>query len=183
MKTITMKTLAAGMAVATMILVTSCGGPQGAQGPQGLTGAPGTNGTNGLNGNANVITNTSSTSASTWVAVNGNTEWDASFTVTAITSTVVTSGTVQLFLGDGTGNTWYALPSSYKGLEYNYSYSLNTVAIQVTNDNGSLPTLPGNGTGVVQFKFVVIPPGARLANPNVNFKNYAEIKKAFKLID
>ncbi|HEX7414337.1 MAG TPA: hypothetical protein VF411_09875 [Bacteroidia bacterium] len=183
MKTITMKTLAAGMVVATMILFTQCNvGPQGAQGPIGLTGAAGTNGTNGTNGNT-VQTFTGSTVSASWTSVNGNTEWDASFTVPAATATVVANGTIEAFLGDGTGTVWYALPSSYKGLEYNYSYQLNQVGIQVTNTAGTLPTLPGGGTGVEQFKFVVISPSARLANPNVNFKNYAEIKKAFNLKD
>ena len=177
MKKITLKTLATGI-VASMLLFTSCG-KDGATGPAGATGPQGPAGTNGTNGVANIASYTGSTQNSSWVVNPNNYELDATFPVSAITQDVVTNGTIQVFLGDGTGNQWSAMPFSLTDIEFNYTYSVGQVVIQETQGNLTLPANPG----VRQFKFVVIPSGARKAHPEVNFHNYNEIKKAFNVIE
>lgn len=172
MKINTLKTLATSI-VAGMLVFTSCTkeGPVGPQGPAGADGL------NGLNGSSNVAAYTGTTQNSSWVVNTNNIELDATFPVSAITSNVVANGTIQVFLGDGTGNTWSAMPFSYTSVEYNYSYSVGQVVIQVTQGNGVLPSNPG----AQQYKIVVIPPAARKANPHVNLHDYNEITKTFNV--
>ena len=172
MKTPTLKTLAMGI-TAVMILTTSCTkeGPVGPQGPAGI---------NGTNGSSNVSSFTANTTTSSWgVNASHSYELDASFSVPAITADVVNNGTIQVFIGDGTGNQWSAMPFSLTGVEFNYTYSLQTIIFQVTQSNMN----PPNNPGTQQFKIVVIPSAMRKAHPNVNYHNYEEVKKVFNLKD
>src|SRR5665213_2304822 len=93
---------------AIAVLFNSCA-KDGATGPQGPQGAAGTNGTNG---SANV---SASTFTITSWAYNGSTyyQYYADLSVPAITSTVMSDGTVQVFQGDGTGNVWVSMPYTY----------------------------------------------------------------------
>lgn len=191
MKSITMKTLATGI-VASVLLLTSCGkdgatGPAGATGPQGL---PGTNGVNGTNG-VKIFVQDFTVPTASWLSNTSN--WYTDLTVNGLTQLVQDSGTVQVFMNfSTTGTIWTALPYTFNSspvyiMNYNTSISGSTgyVALQWVNNTsgGSIGNDPTTVFGVtaVQFKVVTIPPAARRANPNINFHDYSEIKKHFKL--
>lgn len=152
-----------GIFALTLLMFGACtkskDGAPGAQGPQG---------------NANVSASTQTTTDSSWTLINSN-NWLATFNVPEITSSVFSGGTIQVFIGDGT--VWTAMPYSYGIEQYNYSHELGLITISMTNSDGSAPSNPG----VVQFKFVVIPPAAMLLHPNVNLQNYNELKATYKL--
>jgi hypothetical protein len=143
----------------------------------GKDGAPGAQGPQGATGNANVIASVGNTTASSWVFNSTYNEWDATFNVSVIDPSVMAGGTVQAFLGDGTGAQWSALPLPYHTSQINYTYLLGQVMIEITNSDGSAPSAPG----VYQFKFVVIPPAAMKAHPKMNWKDYTAIKAVCNL--
>ena len=68
---------------------------------------------------------------------------------------------------------WAALPLSFSGTEVIYAYSTSNVNI-VANPQP---------TTLERFKVVAIASSARLANPNVDYTNYAEVKVTFNLED
>jgi hypothetical protein len=189
MKTITLKTLATGI-VASVLLLTSCG-KDGATGPAGATGPQGVAGFNGLNGSANVTVQDFTIPTASWQ--NNTSNWYYDLQVNNLTQLVQDSGVVQVFMNfSTTGTIWTALPYTFNSspvyiMNYNTSISGSTgyVALQwVYNTNGasigSDPTTVFSVTAV-QFKVVTIPPAARKANPNVNFHDYNDIKKHFKI--
>ncbi|MCC6371207.1 MAG: hypothetical protein IT236_09405 [Bacteroidia bacterium] len=136
---------------------------------KGDTGPAGPQGTAGTNGVANIQTGTVTTNNSTWTLDNTDNSYNATLTYAAITQSVIDKGTVQVFISDGNGSEWAALPFSYGIVQYNYSYKLGQVIISVTLSNGNAPNNPGGQ----QFKVVVIPPAAKAPKPesgNVDFK-------------
>ncbi len=172
-KTITsLTTVFAGLALTLGLTFSSC--KKGDTGPAGPQGPAGTNGTNGV---ANIQTGTVTTNNASWSFDNTDNSYNATLTFGAITQSVVEKGTVQVFIGDGTGQEWAALPFSYSIVQYNYSFKSGQVIISVTLSNGNAPNNPGGQ----QFKVVVIPPA--MVKPNVNVKNYNELKAAYNLAD
>jgi hypothetical protein len=150
-------------------------------GPTGATGATGATGNTGANGATDVQSYSGSIAITSWTLTNNNTEWDAtipviysSVTNTGIGTSVMNAGTVQAFIGDT--SKWTALPYSHDTLQYNYSYQLNSVTIQVSTSNGTKP----NNPGIVGLKVIVIPPD-RLMRPHIDVHYYYEVQKAYKL--
>src|ERR1700739_3499011 len=135
MKKIIMKTFAA--CVMLTMLFTGCS-KDGATGPAGPTGPAGTNGTNGV---SNITAYTATTTNTSWT-LNG-TEYDATINVAGINSAVVSNGTIMVFLGNTAQTNWSALPFSYQGVEFNYTYSTGQVMVQVTLSNAGTPNNPG----------------------------------------
>ena len=146
-------------------------------GCKGKDGAPGATGPAGAQGNANVLVSTGTTTNASWSFNSTYNEWDAIFNDSDISSAVVSTGTMQVFIGDGTGTNWSAMPLSYQGTEFNYTYGVGQVQLQVTLSSGTAPTNPGG----LQFKFVVIPSRSLIANPNVNIKDYTSLQKVFNI--
>ncbi|HEX7414639.1 MAG TPA: hypothetical protein VF411_11400 [Bacteroidia bacterium] len=169
------KTLAAGI-VAGMLLFAGCSkdgatGPAGATGPQGTTG---TNGTNGTNGSANVSTYNLTQAPNQWTS-DGYGGWKALFTATGFNPTV---GAVEAFFSADNTN-WYAMPFTFSTNE-TVAYSFNSAGLTVNDIAIGTTAIPA-WTTTCYFKFVVIPPAHRMANPNLNLKNWAEVSAAFNL--
>lgn len=156
-------------ALACGLLITGC--------KKGDTGPAGPAGTNGTNGVANIKTNTFTTNTNQWIADNTNKLYYYNYTSSDITSAVLSSGAVMVYLGDGTGNLWIAMPFSTQGVEFTYGIKPSSVEIDVSLSSGLMPNNPGGQ----QFKVVIIPPA--MVKPNVNVKNYSEVKAAYNLAD
>lgn len=129
------------------VVFTAC--KKGDTGPQGAAGKDGT---------ANIQTFPMSTSSSSWSLWTNDSSYNATLVVPAITQRVLEAGTVQVFIGNGNGTDWTAMPWSYGATQYNFDYEVGKVNIYVTLSDFSSPGNPGN----VPFKVVVIPPAARL---------------------
>lgn len=147
----------------TCLFALSC--KKGETGPAGADGKDGTNGTNGKdgkNGVSNISTSNINTNNNSWIFDSSDNSYYANLYSSAITQTVVDAGTVQVFLGNGSGTAWSALPFSIGIVQYNFSYALGKVQILVTLSNGNVPSNPGG----VQFKLVIIPPANKSSSPN-----------------
>ena len=123
-------------------------------------GEPGPAGKDGKNGSTNISTYIISTTASNWTYDGTDKSYNATVNISSITASVVSNGSVQAFIGDGTGTAWDALPAAYQNVQWNYSYSSGQILVYLTMSDGSVPPNPG----IQQFKYVVIPPGAKKQN-------------------
>ena len=167
-----------GLFLVVALFILSCS-KDGEAGPAGPAGANGINGTNGTNGNANVIgTITFSAPPSSWTGSLGNTVWTTTLLVPQITQAVVDRGTVSVFYQSG--SVWMALPNSNPQNHYfsNFGFVLGSVSVYLVAEPGYTITL-----GTTIFRVVVISPSNRMANPNTDWNNYDEVKKALKLAD
>jgi len=140
-------------------------------------GDKGDTGPQGAQGNANVQTYSFTVASSSWTLI-GN-EYDATITVPALTQNVLDKGLVSVFTSADATH-WSGLPLSFQGREINFVLSLSTVSLVYTLDNGSSPSSPPNNN---QFKVIIVPGSSRLANPNVNWNDYKEVKAALNLRD
>lgn len=163
-KTIT--TVITGLVLTLGLTFTSC-----KKAEKGDTGPAGTNGTNG---NANVI-GTNVVTVSTWAA--SGSVWESTITFSGITSNVVDKGIVSVFVLYGTS--WWALPDLNGKNSTQYGFGIGFVKLLNSNSDGTTPANPGTQT----FRIVVVSPSNRIANPNVNWNNYAEVKKVLNLKD
>jgi hypothetical protein len=168
-------------------------GPAGASGLNGINGTngkDGTSGTNGKDGNANVQGQVFKVDANKWQKVfyQGSTTYyyyEVSFDVPAITQSVVDKGIVACYRTGTNTNIWTALPYSFsfplgstvQVINYDVNHSLGKVYFRVssTDDLLSAPVTEQN------YKVVIITPQGKIANPNVNYNNYAEVAEKFGL--
>ena len=146
------------LVVLSSLLSTGCT-KEGKQGEQGVAGR---------DGNANVSSYTFDVYAGDWSSnsvflYNPN-----------ITQSIVNSGAVQVYMESSPySGIWAALPLSISGTEIIHAHQLNYVEIIASPQPSSHE----------RFKMVVIASSARLANPNVDYLNYEEVKKTFNLVD
>lgn len=157
-----------GVMLFAYILIGCVKGPKGDTGPQGPAG------TNGTNGNANVKAGEATILPGDWGWDNTNKLSYIDISYPAITSDIVSSGTVNVFMTNTTG-TWLALPWTYWGnpsITYNYGYVQGkvSVSIQKTDNSAHNPT--------AKIKIVVISSAQKAAHPNTNWKNYDEAMSA-----
>lgn len=102
----------------------------------------------------------------------------------ALTQAIKDNGAVMTYVQSGTQ--WYALPYSDHGTGWSYTYDfgfdVGTVEIDLTgvDNTGSPGTASQNGTVV---RLVAISPAAKIANPDLNWSNYNEVKARFNLED
>ncbi len=176
------KTFLSVIAIITSFAFSSCvkDGPVGPQGPAG---------TNGTNGNANVtsLIYQVATSVNWSISSGSNPYYYANFQDNDLTQAIHDNGSVQVFFSIDNGTTYEAVPYTYVA-STNYYMSFTTVVdyVQVAWNygGGTLGSDPNTVFGATcQFKVICIAAGARLAHPNVNYKNYQEVKKAFNLKD
>ena len=163
-------------------------GTTGAQGPQGVAGANGASGTNGKDGNANVVGKVFTFQVADWTKVTygtmGKYDYGIAVKVPEITQSVVDKGMVVAYRSNGNG-AFTALPASYafEGaskvyvISFSVIHGLGRVTFYRSDSDGL--TLPP--TEAETYKIVVITPQGRIANPNVNYNDYAEVAKAFNL--
>ena len=138
------------------MLVTGCSktGPAGPQGPTG---------------NANVIGENSFT-VNTWQFSSlGAGTFYATFSDPNITADVANYGMVEIYkYYNGIG--WTNLPDIDGVTTTVYNFVPGSFTISILTTDGSTPFAPGS----VTFRAVIIPSSVRHANPNTNWKNYAE---------
>jgi len=160
------KFLFLSMALYCTLIFSGCAkdGETGPQGPAGAAGAA---------GNANVIA--TNTFTASWVL--SGTAYGAELSVPAITQDIVDRGSVQVFVQYA--DEWWGLPDLNGVNSTQFGFGLGNVSLLNTNSDGTTPSLPF----VSIFRVVVISSSNRMANPNVNWKNYKEIKQAFNLKD
>ena len=111
---------------------------------------------------------------------NGNV-FSAVLTVDAITTDILSKGTVNVFIGDGTGYNWMSMPVTLNGIQWRDNIYIHTV--QVNAEESKTGNTSFANPGVQQFKVVVVSSSARIAHPDVDLNNYKEIKEAFHLAD
>lgn len=146
-------------------------GATGPAGPAGATGATGATGAAGATGTANVI-------YSDWATVTftgSSTTWTGKITAPKITQEILDKGVVKTYFKFGTdvyeGNYTNLTGGSTTSI---YQYlSLGAINLKSTFNASSYP-----------WRYVIIPggtPSGRLAN--IDYSNYAEVKKAYNIPD
>jgi len=138
-------------------------------------GDTGAMGPAGADGNANVKSYTFSLLSTDWVADSANLQWSADHT---LPSTIDLSGAVLLYVQDGSN--WAALPHVDYGVTFEFGFDPATKIIEIQAADATATTMTAN-PGPLTFKVVTIPSAAKRANPNINWKNYTEVKNTFNL--
>jgi hypothetical protein len=171
-----------GLVLVIALLAMSCS-KDGSDGATGATGATGANGTNGINGNANVLGSTPFSTASTnWTSQNSGTLWTANLTgATSITQSVVDRGIVSVFRKYTTNGIteWSPLPDTNTNINISFNYGLGYITFYTQSTNAVAIANPG----AITFRYVVITPSNKMANPNTNWNDYQQVKKALHLAD
>jgi hypothetical protein len=126
----------------------------------------------------NVKSFTFTTTNSAWDL--NNDQYTAIYTLTDIDMDVLSKGSVTVYRGDGTGSVWTAIPVIVQNIQYSQNISLNTVKIITSSANSEHPVIAN--PGVQQFRVVVFK-GSRKADPNIDWKNYDEVKETFHIAD
>ncbi|GAB3703474.1 hypothetical protein GCM10027592_33540 [Spirosoma flavus] len=161
-------------------------GAQGPAGPAGATGATGPQGASGVSGITGMVASTWSTTitAKNWIQdTDDKTYFYFYFKPTGLTQAIVDRGLIMVYVRDpGTPSTVFPLPSVTDiGIEgFVPLMDKNEGYLQIYTDYTTDTTPPSYGS---QYRWVFIPaqPGGRL--PAINWKNYAEVKKALNLTD
>lgn len=158
------------MAIAVMLGIYGCTkeGPVGPQGPAG------TNGTNGTNGNANVIGTVTATVTS-WSS--SSTLYYANFTCPGLSQDIVDKGAVMAY--EQFGTSWVALPITNTNISKYYYFTLQQVTVAWRNTDGSQTANPGTQT----YRFVFISSSRIQSHPEVDYRNYEQVKEVFNLRD
>ena len=168
-----------GLVLVIAILAISCS----KDGATGATGSTGANGTNGINGNANVLGSTPFSTVSTnWTSLNSGTLWTANLTgATSITQNVVDKGIVSVFrkyTANGVTE-WSPLPDTNANVNISFNYGLGYITFYTQSTNFAAIPNPG----AITFRYVVITPSNKMANPTTNWNDYKQVKKALNLVD
>lgn len=146
----------------------------------------GATGPAGKDGNANV-TSSNTVTLNNWSSdFDDGTDYTYSSTISwaSITQAIKDKGIVMVYADDKAGS-WVALPYTDAGTGYsstlNFYVKVGSVKIEYTGyDSPSPGTSSLNGTIV---RIVAIASSSREAHPNVDLKNYNEVKKVFNLKD
>ncbi len=137
----------------------------------------------GKDGNANVISSNTLT-LNNWITVyDDGTEFTYSSNLTwgEITQEVRDGGLLITYLKDNTTSTWYAMPYSYAGDGYgytfNYDFNIGTANIYYEGyDNSGSPGANALN-GLFTIRLVAVPPAIREANPNIDWNSYEQVSK------
>jgi len=142
---------------------------------EGEQGVAGSNGTNGQDGNANVVSSTATNINWSWQGSN----YSSGFTYGAITQDIIDNGAVFAYAKIGNG--YNQIPLTFYNSGYSTSLEVHaevgTISIFWTNSDFQQHGSPS----VTQIKVVVMSASQRLANPNIDYTNYYEVKGAFNL--
>lgn len=135
----------------------------------------------GLDGNANVKTSTVTFSSWTWDGSSGAQYDYANFTWSAITSDIVNTGGVFVYVSNGAGG-WLPLPrtvfpnSAYvQSQRFNYTTGAFTVIVQ---DSDLTPPV---NMGTWTIKVLAVAGTLRQAHPGLDWNNYSAVKAALHL--
>lgn len=174
-----------GLVIAIGLTFTSC--KKAEKGDTGPAGA---------NGNANVYNYKFNVNLSSFIGPLTNGEWSSPNALTFMGSTVIDEkDAVLLYLFDhttGTTDYYNQMPFldyfntgtafNSHSFEVGSTGSVNIISLKIRNSTGGIP-YTSMTTGALSYKMVVIKAHARMANPNVNYKDYNAVKKAFNLKD
>jgi len=140
----------------------------------------------GAYGNANVTSQTYTVSS--WSATSSM--FYVHFNTANLTADVQNNGAVMAYLSINDGTNWNALPCNFYSSSNHYTMSFLTaiqlVEVRWTNANGIAYTGsdPNSMFGVTcKIKIVIIAQAAWLAHPDVDLKNFEEVKSTFNLAD
>jgi len=165
-----LKVAALIVVIGAVTITTSCS----KEAEKGETGAAGTN------GNANVKSALFTVFPSEW-QTSGNTIY-ISKTSSLITADIANTGGVMLYIQSTNSTSWQALPYTFpngsSSLMYRFWHSENYLEIDIYGES-SAPTVTSNR----EFKMVVFSSTARLANPNIDYTDYEQVKATFNLED
>ena len=171
-----------GLFLIVALFAMSCS-KDGVAGPSGPTGANGINGTNGINGNANVVGSAPFATVSTnWGSSAGGAVWTATLSgQTSITQSVVDRGIVSVFRKyTSNGITeWSPLPDTNTNINISFNYGLGYITFYAQSTNAVAIANPG----IITFRYVVITPTNKMANPNTDWNDYKQVKSALNLAD
>ncbi len=159
----------AAVALSAIALFGGCAkdGATGLQGPQGPAGADGTNAN--ITGTLPINVN--------WAYNSGTYTYTDTLVDADITQDIVNTGSVQVFALYN-GVEWWILPDVNGKSVTTYGYSVGYVSLQCSDiDVNTTPTPPAT------VRVVIISSTARMAHPNVDWSNYAEVKAALHLKD
>lgn len=135
----------------------------------------------GEDGNANVKSSTITFSG--WIWQSSNAWSQADFTWPVLTSSIVNSGAMYVYLNTAYG--WAQLPrviyptSSYSQTQRFY-YNVNSFTI-IVQDSDLLQPSPALGTWTI--KVVAVDASIRLANPDLDWSNYEAVRARLQLKD
>ena len=170
-----MKSIFAAMII--VVTFTSCA-KDGETGPAGPAGT---------NGNANVVASNTVT-LNNWISIfddGTNYLFESTVNWTGITQAIKDNGAVMVYMDDGAGS-WYALPYSEDedtySLDFNFSFTVGQVVIEVTGWDATLSPNPSDFNGTV-VRIVAIAASAKIANPGVDWTDYNQVKTVLNLKD
>lgn len=153
---------------------------EGPAGPAGPAGQNGTQGSAGQDGNANVIS--SGPLSINWLEDTVDFYWYANIAAPQLTDSNVNVASVCAYLGifDAISNSyeWILLPYSYGGISIFTSFYVGNFYLESSDFYPDDPN-----TYDLKFRYVIIPPAAKAANPAINLKDWNSVKKAFRLQD
>lgn len=143
----------------------------------------------GAYGNANMVTS-GTYNPTNWFSVSNdgtNFEFTATVSCADVTQTVKDKGIVMVYGDDGSGN-WLALPftdnssgANGHSIKFGYYFSVGIVTLVYEGfDNAGSPTV-NDLNGTLPVRVVTISQASKLANPNVDYNNYAEVREVFHL--
>jgi hypothetical protein len=138
----------------------------------------GKDGVDGKNGSANVTATTFNVTS--WSS--NSSRWYTKVSVPELTLDNINSASVQVYFGT-TSNNWVAIPCTVvASTDYFWGFVTAVGLVEVRWDyNGiGIGDSPNEFYGAnVQLKVVVIPSSERRKNPNVDLKNYEEVKTSY----
>jgi len=151
-------------------------------------GINGKDGATGATGNANV-TSSNTVTLNNWTEdFNDGVNYSFHSTVSwaSITQAIKDKGVVMAYADDGAGG-WIALPYTDAGDDYysmtvNFSFKVGSVDIIINGFDDITPYVASDWNGTV-VRIVAIASSSRMAHPDVDLKNYNEVKKVFNLKD
>ena len=136
-------------------------------------------GTDGKDGNANVVSSTIVINPSGWYVA--GTQYRADITYSAITSGIVSTGAVLVYIGNGTSYEQLPLtiyPASTYSETRDFFYYNGGLSLLSYDSDLTLPLAPPSSAS---YKIVVIASSSLIQHPNVDFKNYDEVCRIFNL--
>lgn len=176
--------LLSGILISATCLISSCA-KDGETGPAGATGAAGTN------GNANVKGYLFTVNNADWTVIS-TANWQYNYSCSAITKSVMDSGMVMVYWDANNlplPNTHNYVSTPFLGYQVatrtiTSSWHLSSagtgqVTVSIYDPSGAV--IPAQGP--LSFKVVVATAHNRMANPNLNWNNYQEVKAALNLQD
>jgi hypothetical protein len=167
----------AGVILAVALVLSSCKKPE--KGPKGDTGAPGSNGNNGV---TNIVSFSLQATPSSWVHIGTSGQsgdaYMATFSVPALTSTMLTTGAVIMYIQTGTTITQMPIALTiYQNVTSSFYFDATTGLVRVYTADSDFYTLQPSINW--DFRLVIIPSGR--IKKNVDISNYNDFMTIYNI--